>query len=226
MQNLPTGYIIHNKSGLTIFYFFISIILNSLGNALTVSLNLGSALWTAAAVNLAHATPLSLTWLLLLEGFLAIGLNVLFLHQFDGRRILGNLIFMFCFAYLVGLLSKLLLQTALVNFNLGARIFLDCLGIILIAIAISIYQRVNVILHPCDDLMQVIRFKFCHGNSAQAQWLSFSFPAVTIWLSFMVTKQLYAINIGTIFSLLFQGYVVGQADKYIFPSLEHQNLRL
>ncbi|WP_010581518.1 hypothetical protein, partial [Liquorilactobacillus vini] len=150
MQNLPTGYIIHNKSGLTIFYFFISIILNSLGNALTVSLNLGSALWTAAAVNLAHATPLSLTWLLLLEGFLAIGLNVLFLHQFDGRRILGNLIFMFCFAYLVGLLSKLLLQTAIVNFNLGARIFLDCLGIILIAIAISIYQRVNVILHPCD----------------------------------------------------------------------------
>ncbi|WP_281165870.1 YczE/YyaS/YitT family protein [Liquorilactobacillus sicerae] len=226
MQNSPTGYIIHNKSGLTIFYFFISIILNSLGNALTVTLNLGSALWTAAAVNLAHATPLSLTWLLLLEGFFAIGLNILFLQQFDGRRILGNLIFMFCFAYLVGVLSKLFSQIPLVNLNLGVRIILDCFGIVLIAIAISIYQRVNVILHPCDDLMQVIRFKFCHGNSTQAQLLSFSFPAVAILLAFAITKQLYAINIGTVFSLLFQGYLVGQADKHIFSSLKHQNLKL
>lgn len=38
-------------------YFIFSIFLNSLGNALTVAINLGSALWTAAAVNLSKVMP-------------------------------------------------------------------------------------------------------------------------------------------------------------------------
>lgn len=226
MQNQPTGYVVHNKAGLTLFYFCISLILNSLGNALTVSLNLGSALWTAAAVNLAHATPLSLAWILLLEGFFAIGLIVLFTQTIDWHRILGNLIFLVCFAYLVGVLSQILAKTAIGNLNLNWRVILDCFGIVLIAIAISIYQRVNIMLHPCDDLMQVIRFKFCQGNSTIAQLLSFLFPAVAILLTWLFTGQLYAINVGTVFSLLLQGYVVGWADKQIFPQLKHRNLKI
>ena len=39
-------------------YFIFSIFLNSLGNALTVAINLGSALWTAAAVNLSKVLPI------------------------------------------------------------------------------------------------------------------------------------------------------------------------
>lgn len=35
-----------------LIYFIVSLMFNCLGNALTVALNLGSALWTAAAVNI------------------------------------------------------------------------------------------------------------------------------------------------------------------------------
>lgn len=226
MQNRPTGYAVHNKAGLTLFYFCVSLILNCLGNALTVSLNLGSALWTASAVNLAHATPLSLAWILLLEGLFAITLIILFTRTIDWHRILGNLIFLVCFAYLVGGLSRVLAKTTLGDLNLIWRIMLDCSGIILIAIAISIYQRVNVMLHPCDDLMQVIRFKFCRGNSTMGQLLSFSFPIVAILLTWLFTGQLYAVNVGTVFSLLLQGYFVGWADQHIFPQLKHRNLKI
>ena len=40
-----------------LIYFIVSLMFNCLGNALTVALNLGSALWTAAAVNISDVTP-------------------------------------------------------------------------------------------------------------------------------------------------------------------------
>ena len=36
------------------FFLFVSIFLNAFSNALTVSTNMGSAIWTASAVNLSH----------------------------------------------------------------------------------------------------------------------------------------------------------------------------
>ena len=32
------------------------------------------------------------------------------------------------------------------------------------------YQRVNWMLHPADDLMQIVRFKFFNGNSTKAMF--------------------------------------------------------
>lgn len=49
-------------------------------------------------------------------------------------------------------------------------------------------------------------------------------PIVAIVISLLVTHQLYAINIGTLFALAFQGTIVEIADKVVFPSLKHQNL--
>lgn len=42
------------------FFLFVSIFLNAFSNALTVSTNMGSAIWTASAVNLSHWVHLSL----------------------------------------------------------------------------------------------------------------------------------------------------------------------
>ncbi len=94
----------------------------------------------------------------------------------------------------------------------------------MIAVAISIYQRINWMLHPVDDLMQIIRFKYLQGNATVAQLIVFTPPIVAIVISLLVTHQLYAINIGTLFALAFQGTMVGIADKVVFPSLKHQNL--
>lgn len=51
-----------------IAFLAISIIINSFFNALTVSTQMGSAIWTASAVSLSHWTQISLGNILFLEG--------------------------------------------------------------------------------------------------------------------------------------------------------------
>ena len=79
-------------------------------------------------------------------------------------------------------------------------------------------------LHPVDDLMQIIRFKYFKGNATIAQLVVFMPPVIAIIVAVLVSHHIYAVNVGTIFALLFQGSLVGLADKYLFPSLKHQNL--
>lgn len=68
-------------------YFIFSIFLNSLGNALTVAINLGSALWTAAAVNLSRVMPITLSVMLILSGIIVIVTNIIILGRFDFKRV-------------------------------------------------------------------------------------------------------------------------------------------
>jgi len=49
-------------------------------------------------------------------------------------------------------------------------------------------------------------------------------PIIAIIVSYALTHQIYAINIGTVFALLFQGGLVGVFDKIVFPDLKHRNL--
>ncbi|MCP0887286.1 hypothetical protein LB941_08065 [Ligilactobacillus sp. WILCCON 0076] len=210
--------------GLLLFYFFLSIILNSIGNALTVAINLGSALWTAASVNLDHVLAVSLSLMMFVPSFLIIIVNIIILKKVSLSRIIGNLVFLVPFSLLVGQFSTLLGNTGINNLAFPIRIALDCLGVCLISVAISLYQRVNWMLHPVDDLMQIVRFKYFKGNSVIAQLVVFTPPLIAIIISVIITHQIYAVNIGTIFALVFQGALVGIADKYIFPSLKHQNI--
>lgn len=205
-------------------YFVVSLIFNCLGNAMTVSLNLGSALWTAAAVNISDDTPLSLSAMLFIFGVLIIITNVILLKKFDVRRIIGNLVFMVPFSALVGAFSPLLVNIGITELPLPVRVVLDCLGVVFISIAISIYQRINWMLHPADDLMQIVRFKFFKGNSSLAQFVVFLPPIAAIAVSYALTHQIYAINVGTVFALLFQGSLVGVFDKLVFMDLKHRKI--
>lgn len=202
----------------------ISILINSCGNALTVALNMGSALWTTSSVNISHFLGFSLTGVLFWEGVAVVLTNALFLGKFDWRRILGNFVFMLPFSYLVGKIAELFAKTGLPALPVLAKVLLDIGGILMIAAGVSIYQRVNLFLHPNDDFMQIIRFKFFHGNAAIAQTGSFLVPIVLIVICVVATHSIWAINIGTVFSFLFQGYFVGLCDRIVFPKLNHQNL--
>ncbi|MFD1394115.1 hypothetical protein ACFQ3L_11105 [Lacticaseibacillus jixianensis] len=206
------------------FFLVFSILLNGFGNGLTVCMNLGSALWTASAVNLSHTLHWSLLVVLLVEGVAVTGTNVLFLGRFQWRRVLGNLIYMFLFAYVVAFFADVLALTPITHWPLAVRVALDIFGLACIGVAISVYQRVNVIMHPNDDFMQIIRFKWLHGRAGVAQPVSFIPPIMISLLCFAVTRQLYAINIGTLFSLTCQGFVIGAADRLVFPKLKHRHL--
>ncbi|MCH4170196.1 MAG: hypothetical protein LKF36_03105 [Lactobacillus sp.] len=205
-------------------YLIISITLNALGNGITVSLNLGSALWTASAVNLSHLVGGDLKLLLMIIGFIAIIVNMILLGGIQWRRAINNLVFMIPFSVLVGYSATMFNHWHLENLPLVLRIVLDLFGIVMIATAVSIYQRVNILLHPLDDFMQIIRFKFFKGNAPIAMWVSFIPPVTMSLIAILLSHRIYAINIGTIFSLLFQGSLVGWADRHVFKTLKHQGL--
>ena len=121
-----------------LIYFIVSLMFNCLGNALTVALNLGSALWTAAAVNISDVTPVSLSMMLFIFGVLIIITNVILLNKIDVKRIIGNFIFMVPFSTLVGAFSPLLINVGITSLPLFLRIVLDCMGVVFISGGISL----------------------------------------------------------------------------------------
>ena len=143
----------------SLFFFGLSILLNAAANALTVATNLGSAIWTASAVNLSSLSHISLGTILAIYGVVVIILNTILLKEIVWRRIIGNLLFVLPFSYLVQFFTGIFRQMGVPALSVGWRIGLDLGGVVLIAIAISIYQRVNLILHPNDDLSYILRFE-------------------------------------------------------------------
>lgn len=203
-------------------FFIFSILLNAFANALTVATNLGSAIWTASAVNLAAFTHIGLGIILFAYGFIVIFLNAILLRQLNWRRVIGNLIYISPFSYLVQQFTSLLEKAGIMSLGLPARIVLDIIGVVLIGVAVSIYQRVKLILHPNDDLSYILRFDFFNGNAAIAQYVSYILPILVLLACWFLTGNLLAFNIGTVISLISQGPVTGWADQHIFRRLKHR----
>ena len=151
-----------------IYYLSISILLNTFGNALTISMNMGSSMWTAASVNISNYFPIQLGTVLLCNALLGIILNIIIDKKIDIPLIIGNFVFIFPFSVLVQFFVQGMGWLGLPGLPVWLRLLLNVAGIFLIAIAISIYQRVNWIIHPLDELTNTIRFKFCNGNPVHA----------------------------------------------------------
>lgn len=205
-----------------ITFLVISLLLNSMGNGLTVACNMGSAMWTASAANIAHDFHFSIATILIVYGVVSILVNVILLQHWDWHRIIGNLIFIFPYGYFVSFWANFFRSLGVASLSIPTRILLDVIGIVCLGIAISIYQRVNVILHPNDDMTNIIRFKYVKGNPVAAQLLNFAFPLVVIIVLWIAFKELVAVNVGTIIALFFQGAVIGWTDKHIFKRLKHR----
>ncbi|KID42493.1 fructose permease [Fructilactobacillus fructivorans] len=220
----------------SIVYFIISIIINSLGNVLTLVTSakvfphfLGSAYWTAAETNLSIAIHWDLFWTFVLVGIIIIILNAILIGKWDWGRAVGNLIFMIPFSWLVQVFYDLFTQIirlpdAHTPLLITIYVLVNFIGVALIGIAISIYQRVNLVLHPNDDLMQILRFKYFKGNATKAMWASYIPPTIVEIIAFLITHQIEYYGIGTIFAFLFQGSITGVADRLVFPRLKHQGI--
>lgn len=207
-----------------IFYFTVSLLLNAFGNGLSVSTNMGSAPWTAGAANLAVLFHQPI-WVFL--G--AIALTVAIANQFiagrwDPRRLFGNVFFGLSFSLLVGLFSALFNHLGVPHLSLWWRIPLDLIGVVNVGIGISIYQRVNFVMHPIDDLTNITRFKYFHGNASKAQMSNFAVAISISAIAFFFSHKLVSLNIGTAFSFFLQGRIIGQTDRRLFPHLVHGNL--
>ena len=221
-------------------FFGISIVINSMGNVLTLVTSshvnphfLGSAYWTAAENNLGHAvlgySSTTLFWAFMVLGMLTSVLNAILMHKWDWKRIGGNFIFMLPFSLFIQWFSNIFNRIMPDVHSLPGILFyvaLNFFGVSLIGVAISIYQRANLVLHPADDLFQIIRFRYCHGNASLAMWFSYLPPTIMAIIAAIMQGGIYNFGLGTLFALLLQGAITGWADGHVIPSLHHQALDL
>lgn len=198
-----------------------SIFLNSAANALTISTNLGSAVWTGSSVNLSNWINVPLGTTLFGYGIVITILNQVLLGTFDRRRFVSNLLYIVPFSYLVEWIGYFWNWIGVGRLNLTGRVIVDIIGLFGVAFAVSIYQRCNIIMHPNDDLAYILRFKFLHGSAVIAQWASYIPPLTIIILSWYFTGELHAIGFGTVWALVTQGIVMAWADFHVFPQLKH-----
>ncbi|GAA6237082.1 fructose permease [Apilactobacillus micheneri] len=220
----------------TIMYFVISLVINAMGNVLTLVTSvkihpsfLGSAYWTAAENNLGFAVLGNGQWVLFWAffglGMLIAVFNAILVGHWSWSRIIGNAAFLGPFSLLINYFNGLVTQWLPEAHNIGMillYVFLNFFGVALIAIAISIYQRVNIALHPADDLMQILRFKYCGGNAAKAMWFSYIPPTIMAIIAIIITHQFTNFGLGTVFAFFFQGGITGIADAFVFRNLKHQ----
>ncbi len=204
-----------------ILFLAISIIINSFFNALTVSTQMGSAIWTASAVSLSHWIHISLGNILFLEGVIVAITNLALLGYFDWFRLLRNLLFITPFSYLLAGFERMFTSLGVPQLAIGWRIILDIGGLFGVAAAVSLYQRANIIMHPNDDLPYILRFRFMHGSSVYSQWMSNVPPLIIVVLVFIIKGHWYSFGFGTIYNILTQGFLIGWSDQHFFPVLHH-----
>lgn len=145
-------------------FLLLSILINVFFDALTVATNMESAVWTASAVNLSHWSNLSLGNTLFLEGLVVAIVNLILLGQFDYFRLFRNLLFIVPFSYLLSWFKQFFFMLGVPTLPLLWRLILGLIGLIGVAVAVYLYQRANVVMHPNDDLPFILRFRLLMVN--------------------------------------------------------------
>ncbi|PWG00594.1 fructose permease [Levilactobacillus bambusae] len=227
--------------GTSLTFFVLSLVINSAGNVLTLVTSakihppfLGAAYWTAAENNFGVAVGWNLFWTFLIIGMGTTVLNAILVGHWSWRRALGNLCFMVPFSALIQIFQDFFMGNYPQLFSgfpeahgavmVTLYVGLNFLGVALIAIAISIYQRVNLVLHPADDLMQILRFKYFKGNAVWAMLASYIPPTILAIVAILITHTFTTFGVGTVFAFLAQGAITGWGDQHVFPWLKHQAL--
>lgn len=202
-------------------YLIFAIVLDAFANALMIDSNMGSAVWTASAVNISTLLHASYGTTLFVYAVIVTIVNQLLLGKFDTHIFISNLLFSLPFSYLVGFFSDLLNPFHFPSLPIYLRIVIDILGLMLISIGTSIYQRCNLIQHPNDEMAYLLRFKYLHGSAGWGQLVSYTPPIIIMIICFALTGRIISVGIGTVLAMFCQGIIIGMADKIVVPSLKH-----
>lgn len=220
----------------------VSLVLSGIFQALTISTNLGATIWSASSLNvlgaffqtddLARINGYNGTTMLIMSCLVGLA-NLKLSPEHDIGRFFRNLLFVVPFSYFIQffvpfwqvILPRLhtLIQNDVVW--LAMMILLDICGLTGIALAVSLYQRANLIMHPYDDLAFILRFYYFKGNAMKAQMISFAIPVVlTLIMVILNHGNLIAVGFGTIWAFFAQGPFTAFFDKHAISSFKHQAL--
>jgi Predicted membrane protein len=202
-------------------YLIFAIVLDAFANALMIDSNMGSAVWTASAVNISTLLHTSYGTTLFIYAVIVTIVNQLLIGKFDSHIFISNLLFSLPFSYLVGFFSDILNPLNLNYLPIYSRFLVDLLGLIFVSMGTSIYQRCNLIQHPNDEMAYLLRFKYLHGSAGWGQLVSYTPPVIIMIICFAVTGHILSVGIGTILAMFCQGIIIGISDKIVVPSLKH-----
>ncbi|GAB5057206.1 DUF6198 family protein [Companilactobacillus alimentarius] len=210
-----------NKFKKRLGYLIFAIILDAFANALMIDSNMGSAVWTASAVNISELLHSSYGTTLFIYAVIVTIVNQLLIGKFDSHIFISNLLFSLPFSYLVGFFSDVLNPLHFEMKPIYVRLVIDVAGLILVSIGTSIYQRCNLIQHPNDEMAYLLRFKYLHGSAGWGQLVSYTPPVIIMIICFLVSGRILSVGIGKILAMFCQGIIIGISDKIVVPSLKH-----
>lgn len=197
------------------------LVLNSLGNALTIVSGCGSGIWTAASVNIHQLIGIDVGIMIFIFGIINALTNQILIKHIDVLRFIEEIIFISFFSSFIQIFTDFFESLGWNNLSLFFRIPMALIGVCFFCTAISLYQRANIFMHPNDDTTNILRFDYLKGSAVKSQLLDFTPPIVIILICSIFLHQIYSVGIGTIFSIIFNGILIQNADKFVFPSLKH-----
>ncbi|XIF20035.1 MAG: hypothetical protein AJITA_00748 [Acetilactobacillus jinshanensis] len=199
----------------------IGLAVNAFGNALTVSSNTGSAVYTAASVDLFKATGIGISIFIFGWGVLNAVINQFLIKHIDVIRFCKGIFYTFFFSYFIDIFTNGLNWLGLPQQSWLIRTLVSLVGTTLIGISISIYQRANLLMHPNDDMTNILRFDYFHGSAIWAQAVDLMLPVLSIIICSVLLWHVYAVSIATVCYFICTGPVIKYSDRWIWPSLKH-----
>lgn len=76
-------------------------------------------------------------------------------------------------------------------------------------------------MHPNDDTTNIQRFLYFKGRVGKAQLVNFLVPIVVLVITTIISHHLYSVNVGTVLCVLFNGPLIGFADRHFWRGLHH-----
>ncbi len=199
----------------------IGLLLNAMGQGLCIVGAMGSGIWTAAAVNLSAWQGWNIGIVLFVSGVFSAATNQVLIRRIDVPRFVAEVIYAMFYGYFVNIFTWLFTVWGIGSWPLLARTLVSCFGVVIFCIAISLYQRANIIMHPNDDTSNILRFRYLHGNATASQLVDFIPPIIVTAIAWAFSGKLLGINVATAFSMLFNGVIIAWSDEHVWPHLRH-----
>ncbi|WP_288846279.1 hypothetical protein [uncultured Fructobacillus sp.] len=202
-----------------LMFFLLGLVLVAFGNALSIISTAGNGLWTAAALGMAQWSGVSISFILMMIGLIVIGINLLLSGRFSWVTVSGELLFVLLFSQLIHFFVTALSKNFTVPVDLWLRIFLAIVGITIVCLGTSFYQRANLWMYPTDSLTTLLTRRFFHHHFAWAQLVAFVPPVILITATTFHLHAVVGVQVGILFSLACNGSLIAFFNKRVFPFL-------
>ncbi|MEJ6401158.1 hypothetical protein [Nicoliella lavandulae] len=210
-----------NSMRFRVLALLLGLFIDAYGNSLTIMTNNGNGIWTAVAVDFNLLFGIAIPWTLFGFGILNIIINQVLIRRFDLWRIGSGIVYMVFFSYFIDVFNRMNVALGITRVNTVVSLLLSLLGVLLIGIAISMYQRANILMHPNDDTTNILRFKYFHGSAIKAQFTDMGVIAILIIICSLYLHRIDAIGIITVVGFLLLGPIIQISDKLVLPKLKH-----